>query len=120
MRGCAGIEEDHVLPVSGGWAIRSECVVVQVSSKITYRLWAGDGRYGVSAWLCSDQGISRTNCVRGMGKTESVGSCAGIEQDHVPSVGGGRAIRSQCVIVQRSRNITYKLWAGDGRYGVSA
>src|SRR5258707_917718 len=117
VRGWAAIEQDHVLPVAGQWARRSQFVVVQLSSKITYILWAGDGRDGVSSSLCSYRARSRTFCGRAIGETESVRGCAAIEQDHVHSVGGRWARRSQFVVVQRSGKITYKLWAGDGRDG---
>ena len=141
---CAAFQQDHVLPMSGRWVRRSECVVVQVSSKITYTLWLGDGRDRVSAWLCRYPARSRTSCGRAMGETESVPGCACIEEDHVHSVVGRRARPSQCVgcagieqnhvlsvsgrwarrceclDVQVSRKITYNLWAGDGRDGVSA
>ena len=80
--------------VSGRWARLSQCVVVQLWSKITYRLWAGNGRDGVSA------------------------CCATMEQGHVPAVGESRARRSECGVVQLSSKVTYKLWAGDG-HGVS-
>ena len=63
-------------------------MVVQVSSKITYKLWAGDGRDGVSAWMCRYRERSRTICKQAMGETESVRGCAGIEKDHVQLVGG--------------------------------
>jgi hypothetical protein len=63
--GCsAAIEQDHVLPVGGIWERQSQRVVLQLSSKITYFLWAGDGRDGVSELLCSYAARSHTNCGR--------------------------------------------------------
>ena len=61
--------KDHVQSVGGRWVRQSECVVVQESSKITYMLGAGDGRDGVSAWLCSYLARSRTSFGRAMGET---------------------------------------------------
>ena len=64
--GCAEIQQDHVLAVSGQWERRSQhvqdhvlavvkqweklCqqVLLQISSKITDFLWASDGQDGVS------------------------------------------------------------------------
>ena len=71
-------------------------MAVQLSSKITYILWGGDGRHGVSAWMCR------------------------YREDHVPTVGGQWTRRSECVAVQLSRKITYNLWVDNGRDGVSA
>ena len=104
--------------MGGQWARRNECVVVQPSSKITYSLWAGDGGDGVSAWLYNYQARSRTSYKRAMGETESVPGCAGIEKDHVLSVGGRWARWSQCLAEHASRKITYPLWVDDGRDGV--
>jgi len=56
---CAAIQQDHVLSVGRRWEKRSQRVVMEVSSKITYFLWADDG------------------------EAESEGCCAAIEQDHV-------------------------------------
>ena len=95
-------------------------MVVQLSSKITYFLWVGSGRDGVSASLYNYQARSRTSYKRAMGETESVPGCAGIEKDHVLSVGGRWARWSQCVVVQKPNKITYPLWVDDGRDGVSA
>jgi len=89
--GSATMEQDHVLPVGRRWERQSQCVVVQLSSKITYCLWADDGRNGVSRLFCSYQARSRTGC--------------------------GRR-RSQRVVVQLSSKITYRLCAGNGRDGV--
>ena len=54
---------------------------------ITYTLWAGNGRYRVSAWFCSYRERSRTICDRAMGDTESVQGSALIQQDHIQTVG---------------------------------
>jgi hypothetical protein len=62
-------------------------MVLQLSSKITYPLWVGDGKDGVNGWFCSHPARSRTCCRRVMEETESVGGCAAIQQDHVLSVG---------------------------------
>jgi hypothetical protein len=94
-------------------------VVVQLSSKITYQLWAGNGRDGVSGWFCSYPARSRTNYGRAMGETESAGGGVAIQQDHVLAVGGRWKRRSQRAVVQLSSEITYFLWAGDGSQGVS-
>jgi hypothetical protein len=40
----AAIQQDHVLAVGGRWEIPSQCMGLQLSNKITYFLWAGDGR----------------------------------------------------------------------------
>ena len=92
---------------------------MQVSSKITYKLWAGDGRDGISTWLCMRRGRSRTNCGRAMGETESVPGCACIEEDHIQAGGGRWARRRVCVSVHASRKITYRLGVDDERDGVS-
>jgi len=110
---------------------------------MTYFLWAGDGRDGISRLFCSYRVRSRTFCTfcgQAMGETESAGCSAAIEQDHIPtvcgrwerrsqrvvveqdhvhSVGGRWERRSRRVVLQLSRKITYILWAGDGRDGVS-
>jgi hypothetical protein len=63
-------------------------------------------------WLGSYQIRRHTLCGRAKGKMGSVCSCATIQKDHVPSVGGRWAIQSQWVVVQISRTITYKLQDG--------
>jgi hypothetical protein len=94
-------------------------VVVQLSGKITYSLWVGDEIDGVSGWFCSYPARSRTSCRKAMGEMESVGGSAAIRQDHVQPVGCRWERRSQRVILQLFSNITYSLWIGDERDGVS-
>jgi hypothetical protein len=88
---------------------------VQLSTKITYQLWAGDGLDRVSRLLCNYRAISRTRYRRAMGEMESVGGCAAIEKYHVLSVGGRWERGSQRVILKLSSDITYLLWADNGR-----
>jgi hypothetical protein len=45
----AAIQQDHVQSVGGRWEIQSQCVVLQLSSQITYPLWVGNGKYRVIA-----------------------------------------------------------------------
>ena len=85
VHGSATITQDHV-QAGGRWERHSQCAVLQLSSKITYRLLASDGRDRVSAWFCNYQARSRTPCWRTMGETESVRGSASIQQDHVQSV----------------------------------
>jgi uncharacterized protein (UPF0147 family) len=120
VRGSATIQQDHVLPVGERWERQSQCVVLQLSSKITYKLLASDGRDRVSAWFCNYPARSRTDCWRAMGETESVRGSATIQQDHVLPVGERWERQSQCVVLQLSSKITYKLLASDGRDRVSA
>jgi hypothetical protein len=94
VHGSATIQQDHVLPVGRRWERHSQRVIRRLFSKITYLLWAGDGRYQVSAWVRNYPTRSRTSCGQAMGET-------------------------QCVIRQLCSKITYKLWSGDGRYRVS-
>jgi hypothetical protein len=108
--GCsAAIKQDHVLPVGGRWERRSQRVVLQLSSKITYFLWVGDGRDKVSGLFCSCRARSCTICRWVMGETKSAGCCAAVEQDHVLSVGGRWERRSQWVILQLLSKIMYSL-----------
>jgi hypothetical protein len=107
--GSTVIQQDHVRAV-GGRERRSVRVVLQSSSKITYTLWAGDGRYseravlqpsskityslwvgngrdGVSGWFRSHPGRLRTGFGRAMGETESAGGSIVILQDQRTSCG---------------------------------
>jgi hypothetical protein len=45
VRSSTATQQDHVLPVSERWEILSQCVVLQLSSRITYNLWMDDGWY---------------------------------------------------------------------------
>jgi hypothetical protein len=83
----AAIDDDHVHAVVGQWEIPSQCVCLQLSNKITYFLWAGDGRYRVSVWSCSYPAISRTRYSQVTGDIKSVSDSATIQQDHVLPVG---------------------------------
>ena len=80
------IWQDHILPVDQRWERWGQLVVLQLSSKITYILWIGDRRDGVSWWFCSYLVRSRTICGSAMGEIESAGSFAAIQHDHVHSV----------------------------------
>jgi hypothetical protein len=62
-------------------------VVLQLSSKITYRLWVADGSDGVNEWSRNYPARSRTDCGSPMGVTESTSGFATIRQDHVQTVG---------------------------------
>jgi hypothetical protein len=117
--GCAAIETYHVLSVGGRWERGSQCVILKPSSDITYLLWADNGRDEISGLLCSYLARSSTVCGRVMGETESVGSCAAIQRDHVLPVGKRCERQSQPMAVQLSSKITYSLWSGDVRDGVS-
>jgi hypothetical protein len=86
----AVIQQDHILAVGGRWEIPSQCMGLQLSNKITYFLWAGNGR-------------------------DSMCDSAAAQQDHVPAVGARWEIPSQWVVLQLSSKITYTLWSGDGR-----
>jgi hypothetical protein len=114
--GCsAAIEENHVLSVGRRWKRWSEQVVVQLWSKITYSLWAGDGRDEVSGLFCSYQARSRTSCGRAMREMQLVGCCVAMEQDHILSVGGETESAGCCAAIVRllSKIGTYRLcgWA---------
>jgi hypothetical protein len=63
-------------------------VVLQLSGKITYRLWVGNGSDRVNEWFCNYPARSRTSCGSAMGATESVSGSAAIQQDHVLPVDG--------------------------------
>jgi hypothetical protein len=142
VRSPAAIHQDHVQAVVGRWEIPNQWVVLQLSSKITYFLWVGDGKYTVSGWFCNYPTRSRTSCGQAMGNIESMCASAAIQhdhvhavvgqweiqsqcgsatvqQDHVLSVGRRWERQSQCMIRQLFNKITYKLWSGDGRYSVS-
>jgi hypothetical protein len=74
--GCsATIQPDHVHTVGPRWERWSQRVVLQLSSKITYRLWVSDGRDGDSGW--AGGGIDRVS-----------GQCGIflVQSDHVPFV----------------------------------
>jgi hypothetical protein len=108
--GCsASTKQDYLRTVGGLWGRRSQWVVLQLSNNITYFLWAGDVRDGVSEWLCSYPARSRTLCGRAMGEMESVGGCVAIEQDHTLPVGRQWERQCQQVVVQLLRKITYFL-----------
>jgi hypothetical protein len=119
VRGSATIQQDHVHAVGERWERRTQCVVLQLSSKITYSLLASDGRDRVSAWFCTYPARSRTRYWRAMGETESVRGSAIIQQDHLPSVVERWESQSQCVVLQLSSRITYFLLASDERDRVS-
>ena len=99
----AAIKQDHIQAVGGRW-VRShtgygwqwvrqcKCMVLQLSSKIMYRLWVCDKRDTVSACFCSYQARSHTGCEQAMGEMR----------------------QCQCMVLQLSREITYRLWVGDG------
>src|ERR1700733_7408778 len=94
VRSSTAIQQDHIRAVGWQSERQSQCVVLQLSSKITYPLWAGDGRYRVSGWFYSYPARSHTNCWRAMGDTESVHGSTAIQQDHVQAVGGRWEIQS--------------------------
>jgi len=104
--GSAAIHKDHLHPVDGQWDRLSQCMFLQLSSKITYILWGG---YKFSAWHHNYLASSRTGCWWVMGDTKSVCGSAVIQQDHVPTVGGQQERQSQCVVLQQSSKITYFL-----------
>jgi hypothetical protein len=113
VHGSVAIQQDHLPAVGGRWAIHIQCVALQLSSKITYSLWVGDRRDGVSMWFCSYLVRSRTLCERAMGETVSVCGSEAIQQAHIQAIGGRCAIQSQCVVLPLSSRITYFLWTGD-------
>jgi hypothetical protein len=44
VRGSTTIQQDHIQTVGRQWEIQGQWVIQQLSSKVTYFLWAGDGR----------------------------------------------------------------------------
>jgi hypothetical protein len=124
VHGSTAIQQDHVQPVGERREKQSQCVILQlsskityslwvdderdrVSSKITYFLWVSDGRDSVSGWFCAYPVRSHTFCGRAMGETVSVSGSAPIEQDHVQPVGGRWERQHQCVALHLSSKITY-------------
>jgi hypothetical protein len=74
--GSAAIQKNHMPTVGKQWKIQSQCVFLQLSRKITYPLWAGNGRYRVSVWFCSYPEKSHTYCGHAMGNRVSVWFCS--------------------------------------------
>ena len=68
--------------------MRHNCMVLQLPSRITYRLWAGDKWDRLSVWLCSYQARSHTGCGQIMDKTDLVYDSTAIEWDHIQAMGG--------------------------------
>jgi len=75
VRGSGTIRQDHVLPVGERWEGHCQCVVLQLSSKITYSLLVSDGRDRLSGWFRTYSARSRTACWRAMEETVSGWFC---------------------------------------------
>jgi hypothetical protein len=73
----------------------------------------------VSTRFCNYPTRSRTAYERSKGETRSEHYSATIKQDHVLSMSGRRARLGQHTVLQLSEQITYSLWAIEGRDEVS-
>jgi hypothetical protein len=62
VHGSAAIQQDHIQSLGEWWEKQSQCVILQLSSKITYSLWVDDERDRVSAWFCTFPAGSCTIC----------------------------------------------------------
>ena len=97
--GSAAIRQDYVHPVGPRWERWCQRVVLQLSDKITYNLWIGNGRDGVNKWFCSYPARSCTSCGSAMEVMESAGGSAAIQQDNIHPVGWQGERQSQLVVL---------------------
>jgi hypothetical protein len=120
--GSAAIRKNHVPTVGGQWKIQSQCVVLQLSRKITYILWACNGKQS-QCMVCSYPARSRTSCGPAMADTVSVYGSAAIQKNHVQIAGDRwerqKSVSSSAPIQQYHVQAVHERWERQKSMGVT-
>src|SRR6266436_5618627 len=86
---------------------------------MTYSLWEDKSKVRISKWVCTLQAQSHTSCGKAKAGMGSAKGSAISKHNHLHAVGRQRQGWDQQGGLHFASTITYRLWEGKGRDGIS-